>query len=135
MSGILRTLTALLRTLTLPLLRGLGAIAATIALPTFRALSGIFLVMAAVALAHDAGNVSSNPTQGFQPTAVLVHWQQLAAPSLDNTKQFISKRMRPWVWDALSAPLKLPTFVFFTLVAILFGYLGRHHRRVEIFAN
>jgi hypothetical protein len=135
MSALLRTLTALLRVLTLPLLRGIGGIATTIALPTFRALSGILLVVAAVALAHDAGNVSSNPSKGFQPTSVLVHWQQLAAPALDNTKQFVTKRMRPWVWDALSAPLRLPSFVFFTLLAIVFGYCGRHHRRVEIFAN
>jgi hypothetical protein len=135
MSAILRTLTALLRALTVTPLRGLANLTATIALPTFRALSGILLVVAAVALAHDAGNISSNPTKGFQPTAVVTHWQQLAAPSLDNTKQFISKRLRPWVWDALSAPLKLPSFVFFTLAAMLFGYLGRHHRRVEIFAN
>jgi hypothetical protein len=135
MSAILRAMTALIRSLTLPLLRGIGGIATTIALPTFRALAGIFLVVAAVALAHDAGNISADPAKGFQPTAVVTHWQQFAAPSLDNTKQFVTKRLRPWVWDALSAPLKLPSFVFFTLVAIVLGYCGRHNRTVEIFAN
>jgi hypothetical protein len=133
--ALLRALAGLGRLLTLPLLRGIGGILSTIALPTCRALSGICLVVAAVALAADAGPITSRASTPFVPTTALAHWRSVAAPSLEATQQFVVKRMRPWIWDMMSAPLRLPTFVFFAVISLVFGFLGRHRRRVEIFVN
>jgi hypothetical protein len=140
MTSLMRALTGLARLLTLPLLRGLGGVFLTLAVPTLRAVAGICLVVAAVALASDAGTVTTGgPTTGgrasFHATPVLAHWQSVAPTSLDATRSFVTKRLRPWVWDAGSAPLRLPSFVFFAALGALLGYLGRHRRRVEIFVN
>jgi hypothetical protein len=133
--ALMRAVVELARLTAIPLLRGIGGILSTIALPSCRALSGICLVVAAVALASDVGPVTSRAGVTMETTTVLKHWQSLAAPSLDVAKQFVATRMKPWIWDLVSAPLRLPSFVFFSLLALVFGYLGRHRRRVEIFAN
>jgi small basic protein len=118
-----------------PLFGAIAGVGWTLLVPTFRALAGVFLIVAAVALASDLGPITSRTERTFQPTPVLSHWQQTAPNSLSSVKAFFTARLRAWVWDAFSAPLRLPTFVFFTMVAALFGYLGRHRRRVDIFAN
>ena len=135
MQALIRFMTGLLRVLTLPLLRAVGGVVWTLAVPTFRALAGVFLVIAAVALASDAGPVTTGGRRGFEPTTVVSHWQQIAPSSLAATRSFLTKRTRPWVWDVFSAPLRLPTFAFFVGLGLVFGYLGRHRRRVEIFVN
>ena len=135
MAALMRFVSGLVRVLTLPLLRAVGGVAWTLAVPALRALAGVFLIVAAVALASDAGPVSPGAPKSFQPTAVVAHWQQIAPSSLDATRTFLTKRTKPWVWDALSAPLRLPTFVFFSGLGLVFGYFGRHRRRVEIFVN
>jgi hypothetical protein len=136
----MRALTGLARLLTLPLLRGLGGVLLTLSVPTLRAVAAIFLVVAAVALASDAGTsttggAATGAKSAFHATPVLAHWQKLAPTSLDATRAFVTTRLRPWVWDAVSGPLRLPSFVFFAALGALLGYLGRHRRRVEIFVN
>ena len=135
MASLMRFLANLLRVLTLPLLRAVGGVAWTLAIPAMRALAGVFLIVAAVALASDAGPVSTGAQKSFQPTAVVAHWQQIAPASLEGTRDFLTKRTKPWVWDAFSAPLRLPAFVFFGGLGLVFGYFGRRRRRVEIFVN
>jgi hypothetical protein len=135
MQRLIRAAGALARLLTLPLLRAIGGIFLTLAIPSLRALAGVFLVVAAIALASDAGPLTAGGQRSFEPTQVIRHWQQLAPSSLESTQTFLTKRTRPWVWDAVSAPLRLPSFVFFALLGALVGYLGRHRYRVNIFAN
>ncbi len=134
MAWLMRAVTGLARLLTLPLLRGLGGVLLTLTIPTLRALAAVCLVVAAVALASDAGTTTGGRGT-FQSTTVLTHWQSLAPTSLEGTKTFLTKKMRPWVWDAASAPLRLPAFAFFAGLGLFFGYLGRHRRQVEIFVN
>lgn len=126
---------AVLHALTMPLLRGIGGILATLAIPTLRGMAGVCLIVAAVALASDMGPATMGGSQQIQPTPVVKHWQQLAPGTFEGTRSFITKRARPWVWDAFSTPLRMPTFVFFALAGMLFGYLGRRRHRVNIFAN
>ena len=125
----------LLRMTALPLLRAVGGVLWTLTVPMLRVLAGVCFVLAAVALASDAGPIGGGVPWRLQPTPVLVHWQGMAPSSLEDTRGFIVKRMRPWMWDALSAPLKLPTFVFFSGLGLLLGYGGRHRREVAIFSN
>lgn len=134
-TSLLGGLGRLARVLTLPLLRGIGGILLTLMVPVLRALAGVCFIAAAVAFASDIGTTSVGSGRRIEPTAVVKHWQQIAPESLEGTRSFLTTRTRPWVWDAFSAPLRLPTFVFFTVVALLFGYLGRRRNRVNIFAN
>jgi len=135
MTGLKQLISALLRMTALPVLRGLGGFVWTLMVPTLRVLSGVSIVIASVAMASDAGPVSFAGGVHLKSTPVLAHWQQVAPSSLEATRGFVQKRMRPWIWDAVSAPLKMPSFVFFLLLGVLLGYLGRHRRQVAIFAN
>lgn len=121
--------------LTMPLLRAIGGILATLAIPVLRGLAGVCLVVAAVALASDMGTATMGGQRRIEPTSVVRHWQTFGTNSLEQTRSFLTKRTRPWVWEAVSTPLRMPTFVFFTLLGLSFGYLGRRRTRVNIFAN
>ena len=135
MMALLRFFKSLLRTVTLAPLRAVGGILWTLLVPTFRGLAGVFLIVAAIALASDVGPLTTRGPQTFHPTTVITHWHEFAPASLDATQAFFTKRMRPWIWDAFSAPLRLPSFVFFVGLGAILGYLGRHRRNVNIFVN
>jgi hypothetical protein len=121
--------------LAMPLLRAIGGILATLTIPVLRGLAGVCLIVAAVALASDMGTATMGGQRSIEPTPVVRHWQTFGAHSLELTRSFLTKRTRPWVWEAVSTPLRMPTFVFFTLLGLAFGYLGRRRYRVNIFAN
>jgi hypothetical protein len=135
MASLMRMLASLTRLLTLPVLRAVGGVIVAIAVPLSRALAGVCLIVAAVALASDMGPGSLSRQRSIEPTSVIRNWQQIAPSSLEAVQSFLVKRTRPWIWDAFSAPLRLPSFVFFAALGLLFGYLGRHRQRVNIFAN
>ncbi|MGH8337791.1 MAG: hypothetical protein ACRETL_13435 [Gammaproteobacteria bacterium] len=135
MARVRRFFTALIRMTALPALRAAGGLIWTILVPTFRALAGVSIVIAAIALASDTGPIDASGGVHLRPTSVLADWQSLAPAALDATHRFVVKRMQPWVWEALSAPLTLPSFVVFLVLGLILGYLGRHRRQVAIFAN
>jgi len=135
MSGLKHLFGALLRMTALPLLRAAGGFVWSLLVPSLRVLAGVSIIAGSVALASDLSPIGMGGPVQLKPTPVLSHWHQIAPASLDATRGFIEKRMRPWVWEAVSAPLKLPSFVFFVLLGFLLGYLGRHRRQVVIFAN
>lgn len=135
LTWILNAAGTLAHVLTMPLLRGIGGILATIAIPVLRGLAGVCLIVAAVALASDMGTATMGGQQRIEPTSVVRHWQTFGTHSLEQTKSFLNKRTRPWVWEAFSTPLRMPSFAFFTLLGLFFGYLGRRRQRVNIFAN
>ena len=130
-----RNLGNLARALTLPLLRAVGGILLTLTIPVLRASAAVFLIIAAVALASDLGPVTAAAPRSMKMTSVVEHWSKISPTSLDTTRSFLTKRTRPWVWDAFSTPLKLPAFVFFCVLGLTVGYLGRRRQRVNIFAN
>jgi hypothetical protein len=134
LTSLMRFIARFLRLATAPL-RAIGDVMWTLAVPTFRALAGVMLVIAAVALASDLGPLTSAGAKNFHPTTVINHWQQTAPASLESTRTFFTKRTKPWIWDALSTGLRLPTFVFFVGCGLAFGYLGRRRTSVEIFIN
>lgn len=135
MLGLKHFVTGILRVTAFPVLRAGGALLWTLSVPTLRVLAGVSIVAASVALASDAGPAGLNGRVDLKPTPVLSHWQQFAPRSLETTRGFVQKRLRPWIWDAVSAPLHLPSFLFFFLLGLVLGYLGRHRRQVAIFAN
>jgi hypothetical protein len=135
LTSIVNAVSAVAHVLAMPLLRGIGGILATLAVPVLRGLAGICLIVAAVALASDMGTATMGGKRMIEPTSVVRHWQTFGASSIEQTRSFLNKRTRPWVWEAFSTPLRMPTFVFFALLGLMFGYLGRRRYRVNIFAN
>ena len=135
MTTLKQLIAALLRVTALPVLRAVGGILWTIAVPALRVLAGVCMIVAAVALAADAGPVSMGGPFKLQPTTVMTHWERLEPSSLKATRGFVVTRMRPWVWDAASSPLRLPAFVFFAGLGIVFGFFGRRRRQTVIFTN
>ncbi len=123
------------RLVTLSPLRAVGGLLSALSLPIARGAAGVALIIAAVALAQDIGTSTVGRSAEFRPTAVVRHWEELAPQSFKATRQFVTLRMPPWVWSAIAGLFSLPTFAFFTGVAVVFGYFGRRRLRTEIFAN
>ena len=129
------SLFGLARGLTLPVLRAIGSLLFSLTVPVLRASAVVCLIIAAVALASDLGTFSTATPGSMKTTSVIQHWQTMSPITLDTTRTFLTRRMRPWVWDAFSTPLKLPAFGFFSLLGLVVGYLGRRRQRINIFAN
>ena len=117
------------------LVASLSGISLTLVIPVLRALSAACFIVAAVALASDLSTTTRVKPSAFQTTSVIEHWHTVAPNSLETTRTYLIKRTRPWIWDAVSAPLRLPAFGFFVLIGSLIGYLGRRRKRINIFAN
>lgn len=130
-----RLLAALARAIVLPPLRAILNLASALVRPVARTLSAVALVVAAVALAHDLGPITIGRPSEFKSTPMMSHWQTLAPKTAETTRAFVNQRLPSWVWGAISGLLALPTFVAFTLLAMVLALVGRQRRRVEIFAN
>lgn len=135
MRWLRRLLAGTFRLLVLGPLRWLWGAAAGLAAPAARALAGVSLVVAAVALADDIGPVTVGAPAGFTATSVVGHWQKLAPASHATARTMVTRTVGSATWGVLTAPLAVPTFVAFTLLGALLGFLGRRRRQVEIFAN
>jgi len=100
----------------------------------FRFLAAVFLLVATVALVIDATPFVYG-AGSFAATSSSAHWQDLSPNSLLAARQAVTATA-PWLWNSVIGPvLDLPTFVTFTLLSFLAGYLGRRQRRVRIFVN
>lgn len=100
----------------------------------FRFLAAVCLLVAAIALVVDATPFIYG-TGPFAATAVSTHWLDLAPSSYQAAHKAVAG-MSEWLWSGLVSPLlSLPTSMMFGLLALLFGYAGRHRRRVRIFVN
>ncbi len=100
-----------------------------------RFLAGICLIAALVALVTDA--TRPRPEQAaFAPTSLGKLWSDTAPRSLAATRNAVSQASSPLIWDALVARvLQLPTFLALGGLGLLFGYLGRRRRRIDVFTN
>jgi hypothetical protein len=100
-----------------------------------RFLAALFALVAVLAIIADATPaVTGSGT--FTPKSVTEHWTDLSPKTLESTKVSVSRSTTPAFWDGLSGSiLALPTFAVFAFGAAIFGYVGRHRRRVNVFVN
>src|SRR5215470_5794821 len=99
-----------------------------------RFLGSLFLLGTVIALTADL----SGPRRPDAPTfaSLYKHWSDVAPQTLAATQKTVQTRTHRFVWDpVIRTVLAIPTFVFFGALAVLFLYLGRPRRRVEIFVN
>jgi uncharacterized membrane-anchored protein len=103
-------------------------------MPVFRFLAAVCLLVATIALVDDATPAvyGAGP---FVLTSLSAHWQDLA-PSAFAAAQKGADSLAPWLWKDMLVPiLAMPTCIAFGLLAVLFGYVGRRRRAVEVFIN
>lgn len=97
----------------------------------FRFLASLFLLAALVALVSDLTPVDNDPN-GISVTSLQQHLAAIAPATLDSVRNGIGAAG----WNYLLGPLlAIPTFVFFGLLALISGYIGRRRHRVDVFIN
>lgn len=103
-------------------------------MPVFRFLAAVALLVATIALVDDATPAvyGAGP---FRLTTLAAHWQDLG-PSGFAAAAKGADSMAPWLWQDVIAPvLATPTCVAFGILAVIFGYIGRRRRAIEVFVN
>ena len=104
-------------------------------MPALRFLAALFALIAVLALATDLTPAITG-NGAFNPKSITTHWTELAPKTLESAKQSVSRSVSPALWDGLSATvLALPAFLFFALMAAIFGYAGRRRHRINIYIN
>jgi hypothetical protein len=100
-----------------------------------RFLSFVFLLLAAVALAADLSRTGAAGGDHLLKS-LGQHWSDLAPNAMAAARRTIQTGLGPAAWDYGLAPaLKTPATLAFAAFGLLLGYLGRHRRRINIFAN
>lgn len=102
---------------------------------TFRFLASLFALIAVVALVADA-TPAWNGTGPFVAHSVINYWSELAPASLVAMRASITEMTYPWVWDPLLlSVLSFPMSALFGGLALVCGYLGRHHEKLKVHVN
>jgi hypothetical protein len=105
------------------------------ALVVMRLLAHPLLLLAAVALVYDGTRTLAGGS-GLVITSLAEHWQTLAPASLDGARVFVMRRLGPAVWDpVVMSALRLPAWLALGGLGLIFGYIGRKRRAVNVFAN
>ena len=99
-----------------------------------RALAGLFLLLAAFAVAYDA--TRAGPGGSWIFLTLGQHWAQIAPAGIAAARATVQRVAHPLVWDpGIRVLLGMPASLAFATLGLLFGYLGRRRRRVNVFAN
>lgn len=99
-----------------------------------RFIGSLFLLGAVIALTSDLSRSHRPDTPTF--ASIHKHWSDLAPQTLAAAQKTVATRTHSLVWDPMIvSALKVPAFLTFGALAVLFLYFGRPRRRVEIFVN
>ena len=100
-----------------------------------RFLSALFFLIALVALAADATPLLSGSVN-FHAASVQSRWSEIAPAVLSSAERSLAGQGLGWLWSWIVAPIiALPAFMVFSALALLFGYVGRRRRRINVFIN
>ena len=105
------------------------------ALAVLRLLAHPLLLLAVVALVYDGTRTLAGGS-GLVVTTLAEHWQTLAPVSLEGTKALLTRRLGAALWDpVVMSALRLPAWLALGGLGLVFGYIGRRRRAVNVFAN
>ena len=100
----------------------------------FRFLAAVFLLIALLAGVYDGTRTLA--AERLVTTSLLEHWSALAPTLLATTQGAVKRATHPLVWDVgLAKVLLLPASLVLFAIGVLFAYIGRRRRRVNVFAN
>ena len=99
-----------------------------------RFIGSLFLLGAVITFTADLSRPHRAGTPGF--ASIHKHLSDFAPQTLAGMQKTVATRTHALVWDPMIASvLNVPAFITFGTLAVLFLYLGRPRRRVEIFVN
>jgi hypothetical protein len=99
-----------------------------------RFIGGLFLLFAVIALTTDFTRAEASGALAF--ASLLDHWSELAPQSLAAAQKTVQGRAHPLLWDpVIRSLLALPAWASLGAVGLIFAWLGRPRRRIDIFAN
>ncbi len=97
---------------------------------------GIWLLLVAMIALTVDGTQSLASTEGWVTTPLGEHWYKLHVASLNSSQAAVERYVHPYLWDPiLITVLQTPTWIFFGVLGLLFYWLGRRRRRLEVFSN
>ncbi len=97
---------------------------------------GIWLLLVAMIALTVDGTQSLASTEGWVMTPLGEHWFNLHAPSLNTSQAAVERYVHPYLWDPILVTILMtPTWIFFGVLGLLFYWLGRRRRRLEVFSN
>jgi hypothetical protein len=101
----------------------------------FKFLGSWLLAVAALALINDA-------TRGLAPGARFTFlsmrglWQMVHEGSLTAFQNGVQRGLHPLAWDpVMLGILKLPAWFLLGVIGLMFCFIGRKRRRIELFTN
>jgi hypothetical protein len=101
-----------------------------------RFIGSLFLLAAVIALTADFTRADPAGTALPPFASLLKHWSDLAPQSLAAAQKVVEARIHPLLWDPLiRSVLALPAWASLGTVGLIFTWLGRPRRRIDIFAN
>jgi hypothetical protein len=100
-----------------------------------RFLASVFLLLAAVILVSDL-TLARPGTGGGLLTSLGQHWQALAPQGMNAAQKSMQAGALKHVWGYLVRPLLvMPSWLLCFGVGLLFAYVGRRRRKVNVFIN
>ena len=102
----------------------------------FRILGVWFLLGAMIALTIDGTKSLASGEGQWVLTPLGEQWFKLHASSLNTFQAAIERHVSPVLWDpVIVSLLQVPTWVFFGVLGLLFYWLGRRRRQLDVFNN
>jgi hypothetical protein len=100
-----------------------------------RFLASVFLLMAAVVLVADM-TLARPGTAGGLLTSLGQHWQALAPQGMAAAQKSMQAGALKHVWGYAIRPLLvMPSWLLFLAIGLMFAYVGRRRRKVNVFIN
>jgi hypothetical protein len=100
-----------------------------------RFLASVFLLFAAVILVADITLARPGTASGLM-TSLGQHWQSLAPQGMAAAQKSMQTGGLKYVWSYAVRPLlSMPSWLLCLSVGLLFAYVGRRRRRVNVFIN
>jgi hypothetical protein len=100
-----------------------------------RFLASVFLLLAAVVLVADM-TLARPGTAGGLLTSLGQHWQALAPQGMAAAQKGMQAGALKYVWSYAIRPLLvMPSWLLCLAIGLLFAYVGRRRRKVNVFIN
>ena len=98
---------------------------------------GVWLLLVAmVALTIDGTQSLASGEGQWILTPLGEHWFKLHAPSLNISQAAIERHVHPALWDpVIISLLQIPSWIFFGVLGLLFYWIGRRRRRLNLYEN
>lgn len=93
------------------------------------------LLVAMVALTIDATK-SLAGQEKWIVTPLGEYWFKLSSASLNASQAAIQRHVHPYLWDPIILNiLQTPAWVFFTILGLLFYWIGRRRTHKNVYSN